>query len=114
MLADQKRIRAGGEQKIDIVFGTDSAFDDKQPVIRNQSGEAHRRLKIHFKRFQVSIVHAHYRGAGLDRFTEFGLVLDFNERSDSPSPPRGGAAGLPPVTSAPTTRRKRLAPAARV
>ncbi len=79
MFSDQKSIGAGIQEKINISLAVNPALDDKQAIIGNQSGQAKRSLKIDIEGFQVAVIHANDRCASFQRFTEFGLVMDFNQ-----------------------------------
>ena len=79
MLADEECVRAGLEQSFDIVLGVYAAFDNKQPVFRNKLCQPHRRIEIDIEGFEISIIHAYDRCAGLQSFRQFGLIMNFNQ-----------------------------------
>src|SRR5213594_772174 len=79
MFSDEKGVCPRMAQAIDISLRVNSAFDDEQPVIRNELGQAKRSIQADVEGFQIAVVHADDGCSCFQNLTQLRFVVNLGQ-----------------------------------
>src|SRR5881396_438032 len=79
MFSDEEGVRPGTEQAIDIRLRVNAAFDDEQPVVRNELGKAKRSIQANVEAFQIAVVHADDGCSCFQNLTQFRFIVNLGQ-----------------------------------